>query len=44
MTTEEIWSLDKNKPEYIERYAQDYECYSKVELMKYFMEEYKGMG
>lgn len=41
---EEVWSIEKDKPEKIERYIQDYECYSKVELMKYFMKEYKGMG
>lgn len=27
-----------------EKYKQDYECYNKVELMKYFIKEYKGMG
>lgn len=42
--TEEIWRLEEDKPKTIERYIQDYECYSKIDLMKYFMEEYKGMG
>ncbi len=41
---EEVWSLENDKPEYRERYIQDYECYNKIDLMKYFMEEYKGMG
>lgn len=27
-----------------EKFKQDRECYSKVELMKYFIKEYKGMG
>lgn len=40
-TTEEVWNLEKDEPEYIERYKQDYECYSKVDLMKYLIEEYR---
>ncbi len=43
-TTEEIWSLEEDKSKTIEIYKQRYECYSKIDLMKYFMEEYKGMG
>lgn len=40
-TTEEIWNLDEDKPVLIEKYKQDYECYSKVDLMKYLAEEYR---
>lgn len=39
---EEIYSLEKDEPEIVERYRQDCECYSKIELMKYFMKEYKN--
>lgn len=35
---------EKMEIEYRERYIQDYDCYSKIDLMKYFMKEYKGMG
>ncbi len=41
---EEIYNIKTKQMETQERYKQDYECYSKVDLMKYFMEEYKGMG
>lgn len=27
--------------EYIEKYNNDYECYSKVDIMKYLIEEYR---
>ncbi|MCI8482228.1 MAG: hypothetical protein HFJ27_04005 [Clostridia bacterium] len=40
----EVWNKETEKIEMQEKYKQDYECYSKVELMKYFMKEYKGMG
>lgn len=30
--------------EYEEKYNQDYTCYSKIDLMKYFAEEYKKIG
>ena len=40
----ETYNVEKDKIELVERYKQDYECYSKIDLMKYFMEEYKGMG
>ena len=30
--------------EYRERYKQDYDCYSKVDLMKYLAEEYRKIG
>lgn len=38
---EETYNVEKDKIEFIERYKQDYECYSKVELMKYLAEEYR---
>jgi len=25
-----------------EKYKQDYDCYSKIDLMKYLIDEYKG--
>lgn len=28
--------------EYMERYVQDYECYSKIDLMQYLADELKG--
>lgn len=40
-TIEEVWSLEKDKPELIERYIKDYECYNKIDLMKYLAEEYR---
>lgn len=30
--------------EYQERYKKDYDCYSKVDLMKYLAEEYQRIG
>lgn len=41
---EEIYNIETDEMEKKEIYKQRYECYNKVELMKYFMEEYKGMG
>ena len=41
---EETYNIKENKIEYREKYKQDKECYSKVDLMKYFIKEYKGMG
>lgn len=35
--------LEDEETEYEEKYFIDKECYSKIDLMKYFMEEYKGM-
>lgn len=40
-TTEEVWSLEKDEPELIERYKQDCECYSKIDVMKYLIEEHR---
>lgn len=34
---------DNMEIEYQEKYVQDYECYSKIDLMKYLAEEY-GKG
>ena len=38
---EETYNVEKDEIELIERYKQYYECYSKVELMKYLAEEYR---
>lgn len=40
----EIYNLEKDKIENVERYIQDYECYSKVDLMKYLIKEYMNEG
>jgi len=40
----EIYNIEKDKMELIEKYEQDYEAYSKVDLLKYFIKEYEGMG
>lgn len=40
----EIYNEETEEIEYQERYKQDYECYNKMDLLKYFMKEYKGMG
>lgn len=41
---EEVYNTETDEIEKVERYKQDYECYNKIDLMKYFMGEYKGMG
>lgn len=41
---EEIYNIETDEMEKKETYKQKYECYNKIDLMKYFMEEYKGMG
>lgn len=33
--------ISENEIEYEEKYKQDYECYSKLDLMKYLAEEYR---
>ncbi len=38
----EEYNIETEEIEYKERYAQDKECYSKIDLLKYFMEEYKN--
>lgn len=41
---EETYNIREDKIELIERYKQDYECYSKIDLMKYLADEYKKIG
>ncbi len=41
---EETYNIEKDKIELIEKYKQDYECYSKIDLLKYLAEEYRKMG
>lgn len=36
--------LEDEEIEYEEKYKVDYNCYSKVDLMKYLAEEYRKMG
>lgn len=38
---EETYNIEKDEIELIEKYKQDYECYSKIDIMKYLAEEYK---
>lgn len=38
---EEIYNIETDEMEKKETYKQKYECYSKVELMKYLAEEYR---
>lgn len=40
----EEYNTEKDEIEYIEKYKQDYDCYSKIDLMKYLAEEYKKIG
>lgn len=37
----EVWNEEICEFEYKEKYNQDYECYSKIDLMKYLAEEYR---
>lgn len=37
----EVYNDETDEIEYQERYKQDYECYSKIDLMKYLAEEYE---
>ena len=41
---EETYNIREDKIEPIEKYKQDYECYSKIDLMKYLAEEYRKIG
>lgn len=41
---EKVYNIETDQIEEKEVYRQDYDCYSKIDLMKYFIEEYKGMG
>ena len=38
----EEYNVEKDKIEFVEKYKQDYECYSKIDLMKYLAEELRG--
>ena len=40
----EIYNIEKDKIELVEKYEQDHEAYSKIDLLKYFIKEYEGMG
>lgn len=40
----EVYNEETDEIELQERYKQKEECYSKIDVMKYFMKEYKGMG
>lgn len=37
----EVYNIETEKIEKQERYKQDYECYSKIDLMKYLAKEYR---
>lgn len=37
----EEWNEETFEFEYKEKYKQDYDCYSKIDLMKYLAEEYR---
>lgn len=41
-TLEEVWNIEEDKIELVERYKQDIECYGKIELLKYLVKEYEG--
>lgn len=41
---EETYDVKEDKIELVERYKQDYDCYNQIDLMQYFIKEYKGMG
>lgn len=38
---EETYNIREDKIELIEKYKIDYECYSKIDILKYLAEEYK---
>ncbi len=38
---EEVYNTETDEIEKVERYKQDHECYSKIDLMKYLAEEYR---
>ena len=39
-----VYNEETEEIEMQERYKQDYECYSKIDLLKYLAEEYRKMG
>lgn len=40
----EVYNEETEEIEMQERYKQDYECYNKIDLLKYLAEEYRKMG
>lgn len=40
----EVYNEETDEFEMKEKYNQNYECYSKIDLLKYLMEEYRKMG
>ena len=43
-TCEDLYNTETDEIETKERYTYDYECYGKVELLKYLIDEYKKIG
>lgn len=41
---EEVYNTKTHEIELNEKYVPDYDCYGKVELMKYLIDEYKRIG
>lgn len=41
---EEVYVPETHRTELKEKYKQSSECYSKIELMKYLIDEYKKIG
>ena len=41
---EEVYNPKTHDIELKEKYEQDYDCYGKVELMKYLIDEYRKIG
>ncbi len=39
-----VYNNETDKFELQDKYKQKQECYSKIEVMKYFMKEYRKMG
>lgn len=37
----EVYNTETENVEYQEKYKQDYECYSKIDLMKYLADEHR---
>ena len=40
---EETYNIREDKIDLVEKYKQGYECYSKIDLIKYLAEEYRKM-
>lgn len=40
----QVWNEETDEFELKEKYTQDYDCYSKIDLMKYLAEEYRKIG